>query len=179
MDEPSTNPTASPAPPEASTPTLPEGRLIGRTAFLDAVRQAVAASASQGWSRILLSDPDFADWPLGEREVIEGLNAWAHRGRTMRLMAREFATLRQMHPRFVQWRTTWGHLIEVHAVPEAGTHELPSVIWTPNWTLERLDPVRSVVVASRSAERRVALQESLEGWWHRGRPSFSASTLGL
>ena len=176
MEEPSNHPPASPAP---TASPLPEGRLTGRVAFIDAVRQVASASASQGWSRILLSDPDFADWPLGEREVIEGLNAWAHRGRTMRLMAREFSTLRQMHPRFVQWRTTWGHLIEVHAVPEASDHELPSVIWTPNWTLERLDPVRSMAVASRSAERRVALQERLEGWWHRGRPSFSASTLGL
>ena len=176
MEEPSNHLPADPA--QGASP-LPEGRLTGRVAFIDAVRQVASASASQGWSRILLSDPDFADWPLGEREVIEGLNAWAQRGRTMRLMAREFSTLRQMHPRFVQWRTTWGHLIEVHAVPEAGDHELPSVIWTPNWTMERLDPVRSVVVASRSAERRVALQERLEAWWHRGRPSFSASTLGL
>ena len=139
----------------------------------------MTSAAGQGWSRLLLCDPDFADWPLGEREVVEGLNAWARQGRGMRLLAREFGTLRQLHPRFVQWRTTWGHLIEVHAVPEASDHELPSAIWTPSWMLERIDPVRSVVVASRVPERRVALQERLEGWWHRGRPSFSASTLGL
>ena len=176
MNEPSTNPPASAAPP---APVLPEGRLTGRTAFLDAVRQAVAASASQGWSRILLSDTDFADWPLGEREVIEGLNAWAHRGRTMRLMAREFATLRQMHPRFVQWRTTWGHLIEVHAVPEASDHELPSVIWTPTWTLERLDPLRCVGVTSFDGVRRVDLRERLDAAWQRGGPGFAATVLGL
>ena len=140
----------------------------------------MAAAASQGWSRILLSDSDFADWPLGEREVIEGLNAWAHRGRTMRLMAREFATLRQMHPRFVQWRTTWGHLIEVHAVPEAGDHELPSVIWTPNWTMERLDPVRCAGVAGGEADRRVLVREVLNEWLRsKSSPGFPSTTLGL
>ena len=174
MDEPT--PAKAPA---AETPALPEGRITGRHAFLDAVRVAMASAAAQGWSRMLLCDPDFADWPLGEREVVEGLNAWARQGRGMRLLAREFATLRQLHPRFVQWRTTWGHLVEVHAVHEAADHELPSAIWTPTWTMERIDPVRSVVVATRAPERRVALQERLDGWWNRGRPSFSASTLGL
>lgn len=160
-------------------PALPEGRLVGRLAFGDAVRAACANAAQEGWSSIVLADDDFGDWPLGERAVIEGLNAWAHRGRHMRLLARDFTALRQQHPRFVQWRTTWAHLIEAHAVPQASPHEIPAVIWTPTWTLERLDPVRSSAVAEHSAERRVALAERLDDWWAKGRPAFAPTTLGL
>lgn len=160
-------------------PPLPEGRLVGRLAFADAVRAACAVAAHEGWSSIVLADDDFSDWPLGERAVIDGLNAWAHRGRHMRLLARDFTALRQQHPRFVQWRTTWAHLIEAHAVSQASPHEIPAVIWTPTWTLERLDPVRSSAVAEHSAERRVALAERLSDWWAKGRPAFAPTTLGL
>jgi hypothetical protein len=167
------------APHTDPAPPLPEGRLVGRLAFADAVRAAAAAAAPQAWASITLADDDFADWPLGERGVVEGLNAWAHQGRRLRLLARDFSALRQQHPRFVQWRTTWAHLIEAHVVSQASPHEIPSVIWTPGWTLERLDPVRSSMVAERSAERRVALRERLDDWWAKGRPGFAATTLGL
>ncbi len=168
---------------DASTPdpapALPEGRLVGRLAFADALRAAASAAAHEAWSTIVLADDDFSDWPLGERAVIDGLNAWARQGRRMRLIARDFSALRQQHPRFVQWRTTWAHLVEAHVVSQASPDEVPSVIWTPTWTLERLDPVRSSMVAERSAERRIALSERLDDWWAKGRPGFAATTLGL
>lgn len=169
---------ATPDIPEAPA-ALPEGRLVGRVAFGDAVRAAMAAAAAEGWSGIVLADDNFDGWPLGERAVVEGLNAWARQGRRLRLLARDFTLLRQQHPRFVQWRTTWSHLVEAHGVPQASPHEIPGVIWTPTWTLERLDPVRCTLVAERSAERRVALAERLDDWWAKGRPAFAATTLGL
>lgn len=159
--------------------TLPEGRLSGRHAFIGLVRQAFALAAQEGWSRIVLCDADFADWPLGEREVVASLNAWSMRGRTLHLLARDYSVLRQMHPRFVQWRTMWSHLVEAHACASASVDELPSVFWSPAWTLQRLDAVHCTMVASRSAERRVALQEQLQLWSHKSTPAFPASTLGL
>lgn len=164
---------------EPAGPALPEGRLLGRVAFSDAVRAAMAAAAREGWSMLVLADDDFSDWPLGERAVIDSLNAWAHQGRRMRLLARDFQPLRLQQPRFVQWRTTWAHLIEAHALPHLSVQEIPSVIWSPAWTLERLDPVRSNCVAERGAERRVALRERLDDWWAKGRPAFAPTTLGL
>ena len=172
MSEPLESPPGEPSP-------LPEGRLSGRKVFIDLLRQAFAAAAQQGWTRIVLCDPDFADWPLGERDVAASLNAWASRGRTIHLIARDYAVLRQMHPRFVQWRTTWSHLVEAQACASASVDELPSVFWSPAWTLQRLDPVRCTLVASRSPERRVALQEQLQQWSLKGTPAFPASMLGL
>ena len=158
---------------------LPEGRFEGRLAFAGLVRQAIEAAAREGWSSLVLSDADFADWPLGERSVVEAFNAWAGRGRHVRLIAQEFGTLRQMHPRFVQWRVTWSHLVEAHALPSASAGEVPSAIWSPGWTLERLDPLRCVGVTSAEGARRLALRERLDGVWLKGSPSFAATTLGL
>ena len=165
--------------PPSAPPPLPEGRFSGRTVFVGLLRQAFAAAAEEGWNRIVLCDPDFADWPLGEREVVASLNAWASRGRTIHLFARDYNVVRQMHPRFVLWRTTWSHLVEAQACASATADVLPSVFWSPAWTLQRLDPVRCTIVASRAPERRVALQEQLQQWSLKGTPAFPASTLGL
>lgn len=175
-----TDPLTTPDMPEpVSPPGLPEGRLSGRKLFVDLVRQALATAAQEGWSRIVLCDTDFADWPLGDREVVAALNAWSARGRSLHLLARDYGVLRQTHPRFVQWRITWSHLVEAQACASASADELPSVLWSPGWTLQRLDAVRCTMVASRSAERRVALQEQLQQWWLKSTPAFPASTLGL
>ena len=162
-----------------SRPDLPTGRLQGRQVFVDTVRLAFEVAADQGWNHITLSDADFADWPLGERAVVDALNRWARRGRTLKMLARHYDQLRLLHPRFVQWRVTWSHLVEAHACQGAAGAELPSAICSPVWTLERLDPLRNTLVASVDAERRVALQERVNECWHRSTPSFPASQLGL
>jgi len=164
---------------DAAMAALPEGRLSGRTAFVDLIRRALATAAQEGWPRMVMCDTDFADWPLGERDVVASLSAWSQRGRSLHLLARDYSVLRQMHPRFVQWRVTWGHLVEAQACASASAGELPSVLWTPGWTLQRLDPVRCTMVVSRDAERRVALQEQLQQWSLKGTPAFPATTLGL
>ncbi|AOF85170.1 hypothetical protein BSY239_902 [Hydrogenophaga sp. RAC07] len=162
-----------------SRPDLPTGRLQGRQVFVDTVRLAFEVAADQGWNHITLSDADFADWPLGERAVVDALNRWARRGRTLKMLARHYDQLRLLHPRFVQWRVTWSHLVEAHACQGAAGAELPSAICSPVWTLERLDPLRNTLVASGDAERRVALQERVNECWLRSTPSFPASQLGL
>lgn len=163
----------------ADAAPLPEGRFEGRQAFISLVRQALTTAAREGWPSLVLSDADFADWPLGERTVVEAFNAWAGRGRHLRLLAQDFGSMRQLHPRFVQWRTTWAHLVEAHALPSASTGEVPSAIWSPDWMLERLDPLRCVGVTTTDGARRVALRERLDGVWLKGSPSFAATTLGL
>lgn len=166
-------------PPGEPGAALPEGRLVGRVALAETVRQALASAAPRAWSTLWLVDDDFADWPLGERAVVESLQAWIGRGRQLRLLAREFHTLRRQHPRFVGWCASWQHLIEAHALRQASPHELPGVLWTPEWTLERLDPVRNVLVATHAPERRVALHERLGEWWKKGQPALAPTTLGL
>ena len=84
----------TPDTPGAAPQPLPEGRLSGRKAFVDLVRQALATAAHEGWPRIVLCDADFADWPLGDREVVASLNAWSARGRSLHLLACDYSVLR-------------------------------------------------------------------------------------
>jgi hypothetical protein len=162
-----------------SPDNLPEGRLQGRHAFSDLVRQALACAAREGWTHIVLSDPDFSDWPLGERAVVDSLQAWSGRGRRLQFLARDFGPMRALHPRLVQWRVTWSHLIEAQACRSLSEGAVPSAIWSPGWCMERLDLERCTMVATRDAERRVLLQERLHACWQQGSPSFAATTLGL
>lgn len=158
---------------------LPEGRLQGRQVFTALVRQALDCAARERWGHLVLCDPDFADWPLGERSVIDSLDAWAGRGRRIQFLARDFSRLRELHPRLVQWRTTWSHIVEAHACRSVSGGELPSAIWSPGWVMERIDVERCVLVAGRTPERRTELQERLQACWQQGSPSFPATTLGL
>lgn len=158
---------------------LPEGRLQGRLLFADLVRQALATAAVEGWPRLVLCDPDFSDWPLGEQAVVTSLQAWARRGRLLQVLGRDFGPLRLQHTRFVQWRVTWAHLLEVRACRSAAAEAFPSAIWSPCWTLERIDASHGVMVASFDARRQVALAERLDHWWQKGCASLPPSTLGL
>ena len=164
---------------EGAPEALPEGRMEGREAFVGLIRAALASAARQGWSPLMLSDADFADWPLGERAVLESLNAWATSGRQLHFLARDFSAVRVQHPRLVQWRTTWSHLVEARVCSSAAGEGLPSALWTPHWTLERLDTKRCTLVASTQAPSRLALRERIDACWHRGTPGFPASVLGL
>ncbi|MET3495822.1 hypothetical protein [Variovorax boronicumulans] len=165
---------------EEAFPPLPEGRFEGPQAFGEIVRQALSAAARQGWKEIVFSDPDFADWPLGERAGIEALQAWAASGRRLVLLARRFDLIERGHARFVPWRRMWDHIIECRATGKAaGSADVPSAIWTPTWFVHRIDPERSGGVSSTDARARRALREAIDESWRLARPAFPASTLGL
>ena len=103
---------------EAAAP-LPAGRFAGRVDFQQLVRDALARAAQEGWRELILCDPDFADWPLGERAVAESLAAWSATGRRCTLMACRFDDLAVRHARFVSWRRTWTHIIEARGCSSA------------------------------------------------------------
>jgi len=158
---------------------LPQERFEGRDAFRQLLRDALAAAAREGWREIILSDANFEDWPLGEREVVEALQAWSAGGRHMVLLARRYDLVVRQHARFVQWRRTWSHIVTAMACPSADPLDLPSALWSPRWVLERRDPERCVGYAGSEPERRVAVRGLLDGWLQKATPAFPASTLGL
>jgi hypothetical protein len=159
--------------------SLPQGRFEGRDAFTTLVRDALACAAAQGWREVILSDASFADWPLGERAVAESLQAWSASGRRCILLARRYDDLRRLHPRFVTWRQTWSHIVEAYGCTSADPLELPSAIWSPAWTMRRLDVERCNGVCGAEPERRLAVRELLDGWLQKSSVAFPASTLGL
>lgn len=166
--------------PAATTPPpLPSGRFEGRIAFQQLVREALAAAAREGWREIILSDPDFSDWPLGERAVAESLNAWSTSGRRCVLLARRWDEVVRRHARFVAWRGTWAHIIDARSCRAADPLELPSAIWSPGWVMRRLDLERCNGVSGAEPERRLLLREDLQEWLRQSSPSFPSNTLGL
>lgn len=164
---------------EEEEEALPAGRFAGRVAFQQLVRDALARAAQQGWREIILSDPDFADWPLGERGAAESLGAWSASGRRCTLLACRYDELAVRHARFVSWRRTWSHIIEARACRSADPLEFPSAIWSPGWVMQRLDPERCNGYSGAEPERRLLLRETLNEWLAKSSPAFAASTLGL
>ena len=166
-------------PDTAATPVLHEGRFSGRSEFAERIRAAFLGAAAQGWQQMIWCDDDFDDWPLGERAVIESLQRWARTGRKLTLLARDYNGIVRRHARFVSWRQTFSHCVECQGSRGRAGDVLPSALWSPQWTIERLDLERSTGIASADAARRVAQQERLGALLQRSTPAFAATTIGL
>ncbi|MCO4094723.1 MAG: hypothetical protein HEQ37_14230 [Acidovorax sp.] len=159
---------------------LPAGRFTGREFFQQLVRDAFATAAREGWQEIFISDANFHDWPLGERAVIESLQAWARGGRRFTMLACNYDEVIRRHARFVRWRGTWDHIITCRRSAGADPLDIPSALWSPVWVMHRLDPERCVGVSGVEADRRVLLRESLQEWVRsKSAPGFPSTTLGL
>lgn len=166
--------------PGVDVPTMwPSRRIEGRHAFDRVLRQAFELAAQQGCTAWWWADADFTDWPLGERATLAALDAWPRSGRRLYLLARHFNRVQAHQPRFVTWRRTWDHLIEARACPAVAADDIPSGIWTPQWALKRLDPVRSVAVCGTDVALRAGLRLQMDETWARATPAFPASVLGL
>lgn len=164
---------------DAAFSMLPGNRFSGRSEFTGLVRQALAAAAAQGWHEMIWCDPDFSDWPLGERSVVQALNDWAKSGRKLTMLAENYDAIPRQHGRFTTWRQTWSHVIECHKSGAASSGRLPSVFWSPGWAMERLDSQRCTGVASADLARCMALKERLNEHLAASSSGFPASVLGL
>ena len=168
-----------PATLDTSLKALPTGPFSGRAAFEQLVRDALACAAHEGWREIILSDATFLDWPLRERAVLESLQNWSKSGRHITLLATRFDEVSRHHARFVSWRQTWDHLIDCRVCHGAPVVDFPSVIWSPNWFMHRLDAQHSRGVCSTGREQNVLLKQMLDEALRESSPGFPASTLGL
>lgn len=168
-----------PATLDTSVKALPTGPFSGRAAFEQLVRDALACAAHEGWREIILSDATFLDWPLRESAVLESLQAWSKSGRHMTLLASRFDEVIRHHARFVLWRQSWGHIIDCRVCHSAAAADFPSVIWSRDWCLHRIDPQRCSGVYSDDRERSVLLKQVLDEAIRESSPGFPASILGL
>lgn len=156
-----------------------DGRFDGPEAFAQRVREALQAAADDGWREMVWCDPNFEDWPLRERLVVEHLNAWARSGRQLTLLAHDYSAVRRLHARFVQWRVRWDHLLVCRQCKTVDASEVPSVLWSPLWVLRRVDIARQSGVVETDPRARLRTRESLDALLRKSSPGFPASTLGL
>jgi hypothetical protein len=167
-------------PQSASPPSeLPRGRFEGRVEFAELVRRSFDLAVEQGWREIIICDPSFEDWPLGERRVAQALQDWAASGRKLTMLAQNYDEVMRRHARFVSWRRAWSHIVECRGIASVSASDLPSAFWSPVWVFERLDLFRCTGMAGPEAARRLALRECLAEKLQRSSPAFAATTLGI
>ncbi len=154
-----------------------------RTGFRQAVAsllEEAGSDAKPGVREMVWCDADFADWPLGERDVMAHLTRWAAQHRRLVIMALGFARLEAQAPRFVAWRRTWSHIVECRELPDLQAHELPGMLLLrQHAVLHRLDPVRHRGHVKRDAPALAYAEEAVKDWSARSVAGWPVYTLGL
>lgn len=121
---------SSSTPPDAAVAHWPTaGRVDGWRDFSDRVCAALAW-ASQMPCDLILSDPDFKAWPLGQRAVVEAFQAWAlghSSGRVRGLLADPEPFVRA-HPRWLDWRQRWSHRVEFFCADDDVKDQVPTLL---------------------------------------------------
>lgn len=154
--------------------------LTTRSEFQEAVREGLRQAGAAGCREILISDDDFAHWPLSERAVLETLTQWAHAHRRLTVLARHFDEILRRHARWVHWRRQWSHIVNCRALDESDATSCPALLLAPGAVVIRLldrDNFRASVSMERSDELRA--RESIDACMQRSTASFPATTLGL
>ena len=154
--------------------------ITSRSEFHNAVRDAFAEAASVGCRELLLCDANFADWPLGERALIEHLALWASSHRRLTLLAEDFSELARRHPRWVEWRQIWSHVVHCRTNTELGTGQMPTILLAPGLLSVRLsDTIHHRGQRSHEAAEGLRCRELFDAVLQRSEEAFPASTTGL
>lgn len=161
---------------ETGTPRI----ITSRSDFLQALREGFALAAEQGCRELLLSDPDFADWPLGEHAVLDHLTRWAFAHRKLTMLGGHFDEVSRRHARFAQWRRQWSHIVECRSPDGDDERDVPTVLLAPGLvTLRLLNPAQYRASWSTDEGDAVRTREHLDALLQRSVEAFPATTLGL
>lgn len=148
--------------------------------FQAAVRVAFADAAAQGCREIWCCDATFSDWPWGEIAVVESLTRWAASHRRLLLVAQSYDEFARRHPRWVEWRRNWSHVVTCRAVTDVEPGQMPSALWCLDRRAVRLvDPVRFRGSVAGDAVTLTAMRESIDAIAQRSDDAFPVTMLGL
>lgn len=154
--------------------------LSSRSEFHEALRAAFDRVAAAGCREIWLCDTDFADWPLGEIAVVDSLTRWAMAHRKLVVLAQHYDEIVRKHPRWVNFRRQWSHVVECRALEEVEPGAMPSMFLAPGVVTVRLfDPEHYRASVSTEAADAVRAKEALDVVLQRSNEAFPATTLGL
>lgn len=158
-----------------------ESRLItSRSGFHEAMRDGFAVAARLGCRELWLCDADFADWPLGERSVIEQLTQWATSQRRLTLLASHFDDVARRHSRWVGWRREWAHVVHCRTNTELERSQFPCVMLAPGaFAVSLSSPVQHRGRVSEVPADLLRLKEAIDAVLQRSAESFPATTTGL
>ena len=151
-----------------------------RAEFLDAVRTAFTRAEEHGAREIVLVDPNFADWPLNERAVIDSLSRWVDSGRLLVVIAHSFEELARRQLRFVEWRRQWAHVVQCRNDPELEAEQIPTLLLVSGHSCVRvLDRLRYRGTVSKRPVDLTECRETVDALLQRSVEAFPVTTLGL
>jgi hypothetical protein len=154
--------------------------IASRAEFLDAVRGAFALACDVGAREIFIADPNFVDWPLNERVVIDSLARWVDSTRVLTILAYSFDEFARRQLRFVEWRRQWAHAVRCRNDPELEAEQIPTLLLVPGAICIRvLDRVRYRGTASNRPVDLTECRESVDALLQRSVEAFPVTTLGL
>ena len=155
-------------------------QIATRGEFHEAIRAGLAQAADADANEICLVDPDFQDWPLNERAVVETLARWAAARRKLLLFAHSFDALPRSAPRFADWRRQWSHIVQCRTDPDLEVQQVPTLMLVPGEiAVQLLDPVRHRGTVSGRASDQVQCREAIDALLQRSVEAFPPTTLGL
>ena len=154
--------------------------ITSRSEFLAAIRSAFALAADSDARELFIVDPSFADWPLNERAVIDCLGGWVDAQRSLTIFAHGFDEFARRHPRFVEWRRQWAHVVHCRSDPELEAEQVPTMLLAPGLTCVRLlDRIRHRGTLSRRPLDLNECRETVDALLQRSVEAFPVTTLGL
>jgi hypothetical protein len=154
--------------------------LTSRNEFHAALRNAFDEIATKGCREVWISDADFADWPLGDAQVIESLTRWAQNHRRLTVLAQHFDEVVRRHARWIEWRRQWSHIVECRANTELEAAQVPTMLLAPGVLVLRLvDNVHHRGSLSHDAADMVRSRDALDAVLQRSAETFPVTTLGL
>ncbi|MCX7659826.1 hypothetical protein [Caldimonas sp.] len=163
--------------PRTATPVAP---MASRADFHRAIAEAFERAADVGCREIWLCDVDYADWPLGERAVVQSLTRWACAHRRLTLLASRFDEVPRRHARWVAWRRHWGHVVDCLALPQVEPSQVPCFWFAPGVQAVRLvDPRRYRGFVDTTPAELLRMQDRVRELARWGTPDFPVTTLGL
>ena len=151
-----------------------------RADFQNAVRAAFVQAAEQGAPEIFIVDPNFADWPLSERAVVDTLTSWVDSRRRITVMAHSFDEFARRQIRFVEWRRQWAHVVHCRRDDELEAEQIPTLLLVPGLvSVQLVDRIHHRGTHSSRAIDEVTCRERIDALLQRSTEAFPATTLGL
>jgi len=151
-----------------------------RSEFVDALRSLIAEGCAAGARELWFCDPDFAEWPLNDAPLIEQLTRWGAPQRRLTLIAQHYDEVHRRHPRFVEWRRVWGHLVDARIPAELQAGDHPTLLLVDEVAgLRLLDPLHWRGLVSREPGQLRLQHQELDAISQRSVPGFAATILGL
>ena len=155
--------------------------LRSRADWFAALQWGFATAWARRARRIVCCDADFADWPLDDPALLQGLTAWLRMpGRQLVLLARDYADVPRRHPRFTGWRANWTHAVDAWLAPTELAPDLPTALLADaTLAVQLFDAVhwrgRAVVDDGRAH----VLASEVDAVLQRSERAFPAHPLGL